>query len=136
MTQVALLAVGVGVVEGLDSLDGANLDLLGDGDDATTMLVGKVHEGFLGRVAVGHATLADNVADDVVQRLMDADMVHDATADILRGSDGREATATAGGRAIFGGGGFGGRLHVVMCFWVLVVVGDWIILRWCSHSNP
>ncbi len=112
MTQVALLAVAVRVVEGLDLLDRPHLDFLGDGDDATTMLVGKVHEGFLGRVAVGDATLADDIADDVVQRLMDADMVHDAPADILRGSDGRQATATAGGRAIFGGGGFGGRLHV------------------------
>ena len=118
LTQVLL----VRVMEGLDLLDGTNLDFLGDGNDPATMLVGVVEHRLLGRIAERATLLADDFTDDVVERGVDADVVHHTAVRVLAlGGVVQLASATLAGGGFRGGGGVG---HVGGIL-VVVVVGNY-----------
>ena len=111
-------------MEGLDLLDGTNLDFLGDGNDPATMLVGVVNHRLLGRIAERDALLADDFADDVVERGVDADVVHHTAVRVLAlGGVVQLASATLAGGGFRGGGG--GVGHVGGILVVVVVVGNY-----------
>jgi len=130
MTQVEVTprltqVLRVSVSKGRDLLDGANLDFLGDGNDPATMLVSVVNHRLLGRIAERDSLLADDFADDVVERGVDADVVHHTAVRILAlGGVVQLASATLAGGGFRGGGGVGhvggGGILVV----VVVVVGN------------